>query len=367
MSGRRNAPLLPVWIDEEPSPGYAAARFVVQELTHDDQSSLPVSQVLADFCRALAENATEVALRQALHSWLSAHLTEAADSPITPKGGQAKRGGAHVVSVRLAPHPSKTEHVELNVVLHDKEGTIQRVDSEAVSSAAKRARAEALIGLMIESEVPDDANLIVEFILPRRWLSLPVDEWSVGEPKTAVTRLGWRHVVVVKDRATFDRESPVREHRRRWLQVAGTVGSGATLHSVACCPSPSQMKLAAQLSVDQAIAVVSFPTPPEKGRKPALDAVLENGVPVVVWHRRSCSEAHGGPQPCSATRLQAALIQTIEQLLTASALTDLPETVRRLRAAAGASYGSDEHVGSQLTLLWDDPGMRVRPILTTAM
>jgi hypothetical protein len=89
--------------------------------------------------------------------------------------------------------------------------------------------------------------------------------------------------------------------------------------------------------------------PTHAAPSPALEAVLNAGVPVVVWLRKAPGD-------------EAAMRKTLEGLCsvpdTSLELNKLPEKVRAVRRA---SLRDAQHAGNHLVLLYEDPGRPAPP------
>lgn len=180
----------------------------------------------------------------------------------------------------------------------------------------------------------------VEFLLPQCLLAADVDQWTIQGPLRSLM-LGRAHPVVVRplERALYP-EFAVR-HQARWLRfravaqkrakVAMLDQAEATVAAWLRAPSPAGTELAEQLTDCDVVCAV-LPEPPLMD---TLDSLLEAGVPVALWTRRTCEEGY--------------LSGLVEQ----DRLDCLPQRVWAARKAAGKAP-QQEH-GSHLTLLWDDP------------
>jgi hypothetical protein len=87
----------------------------------------------------------------------------------------------------------------------------------------------------------------------------------------------------------------------------------------------------------------SVPHGAERGE---LMVGVRAGVPVMIWHRTE-----------SARSAFEAEVKAMRD-----ALTELVENLRQLRARAKQSGRPDSHVGSRISLLWDDPDRPVEPL-----
>ncbi|HKS47756.1 MAG TPA: hypothetical protein VJT49_22115 [Amycolatopsis sp.] len=194
-----------------------------------------------------------------------------------------------------------------------------------------------------------EPEIRVEFILSSELLNLAVDQWQ-WETDTAVPEpVGCRFPVVVR---SLDRMTAGKWHgswRTRWRELQQQLEGDGTI-PVGSCHQPANddlRKLTAVFEQDPRLVSLILGAPPEAGL-PGQGQVLVGlraGIPVMVWHRRDCGSRE--------------FIETVEKLLHADGPSHLLERARFVRASALAE-GAD-HVGSQLTILWDDPDRLVVP------
>ncbi|GGZ86478.1 hypothetical protein GCM10010329_02900 [Streptomyces spiroverticillatus] len=188
---------------------------------------------------------------------------------------------------------------------------------------------------------PSNADLAVEFLLPRQFLGLHVERWRKDALQGVEGVLGEDHHVVLRSLERINRPDLHDRWWRRWdAFVAGQAGR------VHWFPEDGRPHLLS----DPPPAVVVLSRPPQGGRSTQgerreldeLSEALRVGVPVVLWDRR------GERDPAFRTALN--------QLLTEYDPRRLPELVRGLRTAV-ASSDAEEYfsVGRHVALLWDDP------------
>jgi hypothetical protein len=193
------------------------------------------------------------------------------------------------------------------------------------------------------------SNIVIEFLLPYNLLNLPVDQWDLEADSILPRPLGLHYQVVVRslDRARSPRWH--REWRRRWalLKMAQTEltnfednwlwSNGA---------KPRQLTaLDARLAARRDVVSLVLRSVPE-GKEPGEVMVgLRTGVPVMVW-QRSDSNRSAFDAEIKAMR---------------DNLPSLAESLRLLRGAAKQASRPESHVGSRVSLLWDDPDRPVEP------
>ncbi|MGW4061498.1 VMAP-C domain-containing protein [Amycolatopsis sp. NPDC004747] len=210
---------------------------------------------------------------------------------------------------------------------------------------------ELVAGLVREAEAgwaADTAAIRVEFLLPRALLGLPIDQWPSELPGESPQPLGLRHQVVVRSLDRMRSPHWHRAWRRRWASLA-QVGSLAN-DQVWWTDAREQAdvrRLDARLATsDQVLLVLAQPLVAAASIAGDEVAVgLRAGVPAMLWLRDP--------------RFSAEFREIVPSLLETG--RNLPESVRLLRGAAFGADDPETHVGSHVTLLWDDPGRLVEP------
>jgi hypothetical protein len=228
-------------------------------------------------------------------------------------------------------------------------GETTRPHSSTVTARELRRTVEAVVPAVIDAIEPADLAVRVEFVLPRRWLTKPVHDWTVQAEGPIA--FGIRHAVVLRDLARF--EGPQRDLQRRWEVLCGK-REAADLLWLTCGDGGDRQRLIAWLlNEDEAttVALPGQPTPPD--RHPGLNAALASKVPAVLWGGESCPSLGGCPQPCAGQRWRKAVTDE----LAAGPMIELPDRVLRLRRAAVAA-GDEAHCGRGLALVWEDPETR---------
>lgn len=206
----------------------------------------------------------------------------------------------------------------------------------------------------------EDAEIIrLEFLLPRELLTLPVDQWPAGVEENPPRPLGLQYQVVVR---SLDRMQAKKWHRR-WRQRWATLsGSRLEVPRTAVLPSgePDRMPGAAELVIrtgspgpaelrrldatlaahHQPLLVLERPLSRMSGDRPDEVSVgLRAGVPLMLWQRDE--------------RFAEEFESVLGELLAPD--RDLRESARMLRIEAFRAEDPESHVGSHITLLWDDP------------
>ncbi|MGW1956286.1 VMAP-C domain-containing protein [Streptomyces sp. NPDC001920] len=214
-----------------------------------------------------------------------------------------------------------------------------------------------------------DVNRRVEFLLPDSLLGHPVELWPSGSSGRPLSR---RCQVVVRSLRRYKDDFLHEEWRRRWAALDRDCPPGDALERIgwmspdatgtqACgdgdcpdvtwdCPDskyqplrltdPSDVEDWLRLHTDLACLGLGSPYDPEDPliRDAVLDALLEDGIPVMVWRRDA-----GDP---------AALLDELRDGRPPTQLAELPDSVLEVRKRKRHDPAS---VGKQITLLWDDP------------
>jgi hypothetical protein len=193
-------------------------------------------------------------------------------------------------------------------------------------------------------KLPVASELMVEFILPHRLLSHPVDQWLVRWGTRVPHRLGVDCPVVVRSLERLLAQETLATYGKwrrkwRWLQENGhDLPQGAVRWVRDLDMLSTSTAFYEELAGDSPVCVVwSFPPAGEEDTE-ILGAGIWAGTPVMLWPRSRHDEGVVEAQ--------------FAQLLATGSLSRLPEMTWKLRAGAA---GSDDHFGRHLTLLWDDP------------
>ncbi|WP_406385043.1 serine protease [Streptomyces sp. NBC_01618] len=183
-------------------------------------------------------------------------------------------------------------------------------DGERVYSGAQAAR-EVLRALesLCRAADPGEHRPLVEALVDRAGLNLPIDEWETDDPDDVVPAvLGAEYQVVVNCPELLRRnERFLPDWRRRWRQL--DTGTSLIFSDAAMGPREIYGTL-----MDRADAVRVSVAVPSGLREEIVQVCLAVGVPVVVWDRAGQSQ--------SAAVAQMDVVSTRE----------LPEGVRSYRA-----------------------------------
>lgn len=269
----------------------------------------------------------EDALRQ-----LRAHVTQSAS------------GRLHL-TIMISPDPVEADLYEISHWRQDDpaEWPPPRGETVWTTSAGLENEVAKVISVAEEAWSTRDAEAVLEFVLPRVLLDLPVHTWNtqrdIGEPQP----LYMTYPTVIR---SLERMSSRRSHRvwrRRW--AAWT--EEPSFERVYFCnreDTEDHHRLDAILSDERWLMAVLTQTPPVSpipGRD-ELFAALRAGLPVIVWHPTVSSEV---------------VREVVAWLAGSDDLGNLPALTRkhRLDALGNRSSSPDDGVIGDLVVLWDDP------------
>ncbi|WP_187438057.1 trypsin-like peptidase domain-containing protein [Actinomadura decatromicini] len=186
--------------------------------------------------------------------------------------------------------------------------TVLLSPDEAVTLPEAQRLLKELVGPVGTGTPPGDADdLVVEFVLPRTLLNVPVEEWPLGHSAEPEAEIGTVYPVVVR---SLERAHLSRERRSPEERADDRPGTTAPVYLVA-----------------------------DRSPGGVLDA-LRDGFSIAVWHRHD-------PGPAAAAELQSRLAETPAD--------DLPRMVRDLRREAAAAPAGADHPGKGLQVIFDDP------------
>jgi hypothetical protein len=204
---------------------------------------------------------------------------------------------------------------------------------------------------------PDSVKPTLEFILPRKLLCYPIEQWQMTE--SGVT-LEWRFVVVVRDIKRQNDPLLYYDWQEKWqymMRDDGAAGSGLAKWITCLDPPSAPCDLNRQLSPAEFHSLGLTFCPPQSGGWFDLTEVLDAGTPVAIWPQSPSDHGNGAAKctefTCHGLRFKAKL----SDLLASRRITDLPDLVRQMRRANADAADSPRG----LTLLWDDPRRLVKP------
>jgi hypothetical protein len=214
---------------------------------------------------------------------------------------------------------------------------------------AVRAHVAELVAEAETGWAKDASTIRIEFLLPYALLNLPADQWDLEAGSALPRPLGLHYQVVIRslDRARSPKWH--REWRRRW-ELFKQVPAGQTSSEEHWLWSegakPRQLTaLDAKLAARKEVVSLVLSSAPEGDEPGEVMVGVRTGVPVMIWQRAE----------------SARLAFEAEVKAMRDAPLHLVESLRLLRSRARQVARPNSHVGSRISLLWDDPDRPVEP------
>jgi hypothetical protein len=272
-----------------------------------------------------------------------------------PRMIDTAQSSAYLV-VEFTPDGVDPEYFLLSAWLQygDEPGLTLRRDDKLVAVSELPAQVASLL-------VEDDhvihrltPELTIEFVLPRRLLGHPVDQWriTIGGLER---RLGIEYPVVVRSLDRLRQQAHHHNWRRKWAWLRDNPGTAAAWWVT----RPGEIDgegLYNSLLFERSAVCLALAFAPPPGRQSVADELevgLQAGAPVIAWSR---------------DQRVARNFPTELQRLLDMGLLRLPESVLLLRRQAVRTQAAeDAHLGFQLTLLFDnadrvpEPYVRLSP------
>ncbi|WP_416901366.1 trypsin-like peptidase domain-containing protein [Micromonospora echinospora] len=197
-------------------------------------------------------------------------------------------------------------------------------------------------------------TVTVEFVLPRLFLSEPVDQWI--DRTDDDTPLGITRPVVVRDLDWFNHTNPaVLGRQARNLRDTG-LSLGELLRWRDCKQVPGNpTAFKAWLRTGEGPLVISL-----AGHWAAAEHVstaVAAGPPVLIWRRPPCMDDHRSDTKCTGRRFRHDLTEQLRD----TTVDTVAQRIRDLRAHAAAKE-DETHCGGGITLLRDDTRRRPTPL-----
>jgi vWA-MoxR associated protein C-terminal domain/Caspase domain len=205
-----------------------------------------------------------------------------------------------------------------------------------------RDRLAAEVSRLVDGFDPaeDPVPPVIEFLVP---LAMLDERWEAMKMRIAgrETQIGTVCPVVVRSLDRLADPNGRECWRATWneLNARGDTYDEKAICWVECIPTSELFDpaiLRAHLCAALAYARTCGPQ-----QDPVLEAALDAGTPVALWHRAS-----------AARKTRRA---DLEKVLRNRGLRDLPDVVFRQREAAHSDDAAPDHAGRDLVLLWDNP------------
>nr|WP_042186017.1 hypothetical protein [Kibdelosporangium sp. MJ126-NF4]CEL17028.1 hypothetical protein [Kibdelosporangium sp. MJ126-NF4]CTQ91742.1 hypothetical protein [Kibdelosporangium sp. MJ126-NF4] len=206
----------------------------------------------------------------------------------------------------------------------------------------------------VESEWAQfEPTIRLEFLLSTELLNLDVDQWQWETESRFPEPMGCRFLVSIR---SLERMKARKWHRAwyiRWKELKTQVdqnngvtrGGGYQNRSNA---HQALRELVAHFERSPAVVSLILSSPPAGTTyTDEISIALRAGIPMIIWHRSDCDAEEFGA--------------AVENILYEANDRHLLDRVRLVRANAYADGLGPQHVGGQLTILWDDPERMVIP------
>lgn len=197
-------------------------------------------------------------------------------------------------------------------------------------------------------------HIFVEFVLPEELLNLDVDQWVWEIDPRIPEPIGCHYPVVIR---SLERMAKPKWHRpwyQRWQELENQLATGGAIAAESGYWSmPSEIESIRHImsTFEEKPALIALvPSAPPLARNVGAEQIaagFRKGVPVMIWHREDC--------------LSEEFIAAVKTMLHGDDPHDVLERLRLMRLRGFAAGDSVTHVGTRLTLLWDDPRRKVTP------
>ncbi|MFD9736479.1 hypothetical protein [Umezawaea sp. NPDC059074] len=227
-----------------------------------------------------------------------------------------------------------------------------------VDKTCSLAEAKTHVATLIEQAEDEwsqrQPDVLVEFVLDTPDLTvLDVDQWP-WENDDFSEPIGTRYIAVVRSAERTRSQKYHREWRRRWTDLTTQLNRTGRIDPVCAIgdhggDDHGVRRLVADLHKrpDVVAVVLSTPPRPETAGRDPLAVTIKAGVPLVLFHR---------------TRPSSEFAAAFEELLhDAGNPHHLLERVQRARISAYAKAPGEDHLGTALTVLYDDPNRPITP------
>ncbi|HEX2416746.1 MAG TPA: trypsin-like peptidase domain-containing protein [Micromonosporaceae bacterium] len=206
---------------------------------------------------------------------------------------------------------------------------------------------DVLLSDVPEQVSEDSDEPTIEFILPRRLIGHPVDEWEFDRAGFSLT-LGIRYPVVVRSLERLRKRSLQGAWRRKWRVLADEGHRANALPISHVEPNrPRDLRaLYSALIADDRHVCLAVPFPPaeteETSHNDEFTAGLTAGIPVIVWSR----------EPVDGAEFSVLVGNT----LAGYGMLNLPRRMLWLRQSAMATMDGTPPAQylPRMSLLWDD-------------
>lgn len=316
---------------------------------------------IVEFVERMVLRTQKAALFQKIRQWSDARIADFDLDPIkfndlrTRLKNETKQAQEPCyLLVQLHPNPANRNHPKLKsyrvAVAFWKsaaEKTNLLTGTEYIPLDDVPRLVDEQIGILSEREDPALlTNLHIEFFLPVEILSAAVDQWDMSDEFLQQVKLGYFYPVHVRSLERAQTPKLQGFWRARWkyyksLLQAGMLPNGAVeLWEETCQPKELLNRLTGG-EIKLPIGCGFTFLPAVEGANSPLLVAIRGGIPIAVWPRQ-CGDCADALQEVK---------EHLKALMAAAELQKLPTLIREMRRKADSAA----HLGSNLTLLWDDP------------
>ncbi|MFP5273066.1 VMAP-C domain-containing protein [Coleofasciculus sp.] len=189
------------------------------------------------------------------------------------------------------------------------------------------------------------SDLTFEFFLPRQLLNHEVDRWEIEISEDLLIPLGVECSVVVRSEERLSSNYCLKKKKWQRLKRLNHYPSSKLVASGDCAWN----QLYVELRKDDILGCTLAKVPQPMGKESVFNVILGTAIPLAIWVR------------CNLAHLNCA--KELNQLLECC-ISELPTMIQGKRAAAFSSHPHLRglHIGSHLSLMWEDPE-RVPPTI----
>lgn len=186
-------------------------------------------------------------------------------------------------------------------------------------------------------------RLVVEFFLPSHLMLTEVDRWQMLVAGIESIALGTKYPIRMRslERLNLDYlDFNYNQWCDRWDKVNAVLDEESVFVDFEHLPAMDNFSWKSlKINLSDKIGLKVTCPPPKSKLEELFRAILMAATPIAIWTRRDLAD-------CGC-------LTAIDDFLSRKLLSNLCESVRMLREEADAH--PDEHFGSHLAILWEDP------------
>lgn len=335
-----------------PAPQYrdAAEAFLGLADFNSAPEELPPVVAFAELIAAECEDSLAAQLRQWSDGQAHRLRLDSALRELRAHATPSRSGRLHL-TIMISRDLADEERYEVSSWRQDDPGEWPPPRGETVltTSAGLEGEVAKVVVAAEEAWSESDAEVVLEFVLPRALLDLPVHTWSTEREFGTPQPLYLTYPTVIRSLERMTSRRSHRVWRRRW---ASWTREPSFERVYFCDPRDTEdrHRLDAILSDERWLMTVLTEVPPVTAipDRDELFAALRAGLPVIVWHPTVSSEV---------------VREVVAWLAGSDDLGNLPALTRkhRLDALGNRSSSPDGGIIGDLVVLWDDPS-RMLPL-----